>query len=389
MAVNKLIDLALLTKYDEKIKELINAKDGALKTELLEEIGKINSFEIQIVDALPETGVAGTIYFIKADAGEYNGEQNVYKEYLWYKSKDASEGAEAEYSWELIGDTKLDLDALKADIADDVAGAYVKSIDVTTADATVGAVTTTTSTISFKNGDGDEIDSETISAITSIGTVVADVAGTETSEAVTGHDGLMSKADKAILDSLNADMGNFIRTEDADAKYFASVEAGTPAVVDNGDGSKTVTTTYTAKAADGTELQTFDVVSTEYVNAQSAVAADPENDIEGKAAVGGLLSAEDKVKIDNMDSNADAKYVASLDITPGEGVVTGNTTVTTVTVSAKNANGGEIDSDTFDVTTYGEVTQEANGLMSAADKVKLDEMTYAEEADILALFPTE
>lgn len=389
MAVNKLIDLTLLTKYDEKIKELINAKDGALKSELLEEIGKINSFEIQIVDALPETGVAGTIYFIKADAGEYNGEQNFYKEYLWYKSKDASDDAEAEYSWELIGDTKLDLDALKADIADDVAGAYVKSIDVTTADATVGAVTTTTSTISFKNGDGDEIDSETISAITSIGTVVADVAGTETSEAVTGHDGLMSKADKAILDSLNADMGNFIRTEDADAKYFASVEAGTPAVVDNGDGSKTVTTTYTAKAADGTELQTFDVVSTEYVNAQSAVAADPENDIEGKAAVGGLLSAEDKVKIDNMDSNADAKYVASLDITPGEGVVTGNTTVTTVTVSAKNANGGEIDSDTFDVTTYGEVTQEANGLMSAADKVKLDEMTYAEEADILALFPTE
>lgn len=389
MAVNKLIDLALLTKYDEKIKELINAKDGALKTELLEEIGKINSFEIQIVDALPETGVAGTIYFIKADAGEYNGEQNVYKEYLWYKSKDASDDAEAEYSWELIGDTKLDLDALKADIADDVAGAYVKSVDVTTADATVGAVTTTTSTISFKNGDGEEIDSETISAITSIGTVVADVAGTETSEAVTGHDGLMSKADKAILDSLNADMGNFIRTEDADAKYVASVETGAPAVVDNGDGSKTVTTTYTAKASDGTELQTFDVVSTEYVNAQSAVEADPENDIEGKAAVGGLLSAEDKVKIDNMAGNADAKYVASLDITPGEGVVTGNTTVTTVTVSAKNANGGEIDSDTFDVTTYGEVTQEANGLMSAEDKIKLDEMTYAEEADILALFPTE
>lgn len=389
MAVNKLIDLTLLTKYDEKIKELINAKDGALKTELLEEIGKINSFEIQIVDALPETGVAGTIYFIKAAAGEYNGEQNVYKEYLWYKSKDASDDAEAEYSWELIGDTKLDLDALKADIADDVAGAYVKSIDVTTADATVGAVTTTTSTISFKNGDGDEIDSETISAITSIGTVVADVAGTDTTEAVVGHDGLMSKVDKAILDSLNSDMGNFIRTEDADAKYFASVEAGTPAVVDNGDGSKTVTTTYTAKAADGTELQTFDVVSTEYVNAQSAVVADPENSIEGKAAVGGLLSAEDKVKIDNMDSNADAKYVASLDITPGEGVVTGNTTVTTVTVSAKNANGGEIDSDTFDVTTYGEVTQEANGLMSAEDKIKLDEMTYAEEADILALFPTE
>lgn len=263
MAVNKLIDLALLTKYDEKIKELINAKDGTLKTELLEEIGKITSFEVKIVDELPEIGESGYIYFVPKKDGYSSSVNNIYEEYLWiekspagliwkteipgdektYKTQELAQAAidaykadhptfygeaysrevEAVFAFEKIGDTKIDLDSLKADIADDVAGAYVKSIDVTTEDETVGAVTTTTSTISFKNGDGDEIDSETISAITSIGTVVADVAGTDTSEAVVGHDGLMSKADKAILDSLNADMSNFIRTEDADAKYVASV----------------------------------------------------------------------------------------------------------------------------------------------------------------------
>jgi len=378
--INQIVTVGYLQSYDKKIKTAYKDADTALETKLMDVIGKINSFEITIVESLPVTGVIGTFYLIKADPGEYNGANNVYKEYLWYMKKEADEsaGTPAEYSWELVGDTKLDLDALKADITDEVAGTYVKSVDVSTGDATVGAVTTTTSTISFKNGDGDEIDSETISSITSIGAVVADAKG------VTGYDGLMSKEDKAILDSLNDDMGNFIRTEDADAKYVATIDAGTPAIVDNGDGSKTVTTTYTAKASDGTELDTFDVLGTTYVNAQSAVEADPENGIEGKDAVGGLLSAEDKVKIDNMTGNADAKYVASLDISAGVGpaIINGNTYITTVTVSAKNANGDEIDSDTFDVTTYGEATQEAEGLMSAADKIKLDGLNFADLGDV-------
>lgn len=372
--VNKIITLPLLTAYDVKIKELINNKDSALKSELLTEIGKITSFEVKIVDTLPETGESGFIYFVPKKDGYSSSEQNVYEEYLWIQKTPAAEAAEAVYAFEKIGDTKIDLDTLKSDIASDVAGAYVKSVDVTSSDSTVGAITTKTYTISYKNGNGVEIDSETISVISDVGKVVADGTG------VTGHDGLMSKEDKAILDTLNADMSSFQKTADADAKYVATVEAGTPVIVDNGDGSKTVTTTYTAKASNGTELDTFDVVGTTYVNAKSAV--------EGKAAVGGLLSAEDKVKIDNMAGNADAKYVASLDITAGEGVTTGNTTVTTVTVSSKNGKGEEIDTDTFAVTTYGEVSQSANGLMSANDKVKLDAMTYATEDEIMALFPT-
>lgn len=292
--VNKIITLPLLTAYDVKIKELIGAKDSALKTELLEAIGKITSFEVKVVDVLPEVGETGYIYFVPKKDGYSSSTQNVYEEYLWIKKTPATNEAEAVFAFEKIGDTKIDIAALKSEIAADVAGTYVKSVDVTSSDSTVGAITTKTYTISYKNGNGVEIDSETISVISNVGKVVADVEG------VGGHDGLMSKEDKAILDTLNADMSSFQKTADADAKY-----------------------------------------------------------------------------------------VASLDITTGEGVVSGNTTVTPVTVSAKNANGGEIDSDSFNVTTYANATQEAAGLMSDADKLKLDLMTYATEEEVLALFAAE
>lgn len=288
--INQIVTVGYLQSYDRKIKAAYKDADATLETKLMDAIGKINSFEITIVESLPQTGKIGTFYLVKADVGEYNGANNVYKEYLWYmkKAADESAGTPAEYDWELVGDTKLDLDALKNDINTEC----VQSVDVSSEESQLEGteVTVTTYTVQYKNGKGDVIDTETFNAVTSIGEAVAFEPSTapEGEPISVGSAGLMSANDKYVLYKLNAELDNYI-TED----------------------------------------------------------------------------------------EANAKYVASLDITAGDPVVTGNTSVTTVTVSSKNADGGEIDSDTFNVTTYNEATQEANGLMSATDKVKLDGLNTA------------
>lgn len=286
--INQIVTVGYLQSYDKKIKTAYRDADTALETKLMDVIGKINSFEITIVEALPQAGKIGTFYLIKADAGEYNGANNVYKEYLWYMKKEADEsaGTPAEYGWELVGDTKLDLDDLK----DDVDTECVQSVDVTSEETKIQGtnVFVTTYTVQYKNGKGDVIDTETFNAVTGVGEAVAYVPSDPEHgnyETVKGASGLMTANDKYVLYKLNAELDDYI-----------------------------------------------------------------------------------------TEADADAKYVASLDISAGVGpaIINGNTYITTVTVSSKNANGDEIDSDTFDVTTYGEATQEAEGLMSAADKVKLD-----------------
>ena len=282
--INQIVTVGYLQSYDRKIKAAYKNADTALETKLMDAIGKNNSFEITIVESLPLTGKIGTFYLVKADAGEYKGTDNVYKEYLWYMKKEADEtaGTPAEYGWELVGDTKLDLDDLK----DDIDTKCVQSVDVSSEENQLEGteVTVTTYTVQYKNGKGEVIDTETFNAVTSIGEAVAlELSDGSAVPISVGSAGLMSANDKYVLYKLEAELDDYI-----------------------------------------------------------------------------------------TEAEANARYVASLDITTGDPVVTGNTSVTTVTVSSKNADGNKIDSDTFDVTTYNEATQEANGLMSAADKVKLD-----------------
>jgi hypothetical protein len=267
---NKLITLPLLSLFKDKIQEWAQSEDSALRTELLGEIGKLTSFEVKLVDALPETGEKGFIYFVpKAQGAQSNVAQNVYEEFLWITSGETS-------AFEKIGDTQVDIAGIKNDIAKD----YVASVDVTSSDATdEEGVTKTTYVFSFKNGKGEQIDTESI------------VVGGGYAKATTEKDGLMSKEDKAKLDDL----------------------------------------------------------------------------------------------ADSLDSAVEG---IDVEITSGEAVVTGNTSVKTVTVALKNGE-TQIDSGTFDVTTYGEATAEAAGLMSAADKAKLDSYEVVTEAEIEALFASQ
>ena len=180
MAKEKLITLPLLNVFKTKMQEWTSAQDQTLKTELLETIGNITSFEIDVVDSLPESGTKGHIYFVPKTATD---EKNIYDEYIWV----VKEGASA---FEKIGDTKIDTDSLKSETLSEVSANYIKTVEVTSNDETdEQGVSRTTYTFSFKNGEGSEI--STASITTGGGYALA------TAE----KDGLMSKEDKAKLDS--------------------------------------------------------------------------------------------------------------------------------------------------------------------------------------------
>ena len=180
MAKEKLITLPLLNVFKTKMQEWTSAQDQTLKTELLETIGNITSFEIDVVDSLPESGTKGHIYFVPKTAAD---EKNIYDEYIWV----VKEGASA---FEKIGDTKIDTDALKSETLSEVSANYIKTVEVTSKDETdEQGVSRTTYTFSFKNGEGSEISTASITTGGGYGLATAE------------KDGLMSKEDKAKLDS--------------------------------------------------------------------------------------------------------------------------------------------------------------------------------------------
>ena len=180
MAKEKLITLPLLNVFKTKMQEWTSAQDQTLKTELLQTIGNITSFEIDVVESLPETGTKGHIYFVPKTTTD---EKNIYDEYIWVV-KDSNS------AFEKIGDTKIDTDALKSDTLAQVSANYIKTVTVTPSTSTdEQGVTKTTYTFSFKNGEGAEISTASV------------VSGGGYALATAEKDGLMSKADKAKLDS--------------------------------------------------------------------------------------------------------------------------------------------------------------------------------------------
>ena len=180
MAKEKLITLTLLEVFKNKMQEWTSAQDQTLKTELLQTIGNITSFEIDVVEALPETGTKGHIYFVPKTTTD---EKNIYDEYIWVVKESAS-------AFEKIGDTKIDTDALKSETLSEVSTNYIKTVEVTSNDQTdEQGVSRTTYTFSFKNGAGTEISTASV------------VTGGGYAKATAEKDGLMSKEDKAKLDS--------------------------------------------------------------------------------------------------------------------------------------------------------------------------------------------
>lgn len=183
---NKIITLPLLSVFKDKIQEWTTAQDTALKEELLSAIGGLTSFEIDVVNTLPETGTKGHIYFVPKTTTD---EKNIYDEYIWVVKDSTS-------AFEKIGDTKIDTDALKSETLAEVSTNYIKTVTVTPSTDESSGVTTYT--FSFKNGAGSEISTATI---TTGGAGAGSGSGGSYELATPEKDGLMSKEDKAKLDS--------------------------------------------------------------------------------------------------------------------------------------------------------------------------------------------
>lgn len=185
---NKIITLPLLSLFKNKIQEWTTAQDTALKEELLSAIGALTSFEAQVVNALPETGTKGIIYFVPKTTTD---EKNIYDEYIWVVKDSTS-------AFEKIGDTKVDTNALKSETLSEVSNNYIKTVDVTPSTDESSGVTTYT--FSFKNGAGSEVSTATITT-GGAGAGAGSGSGGSYELATAEKDGLMSKEDKAKLDS--------------------------------------------------------------------------------------------------------------------------------------------------------------------------------------------
>ena len=96
-------DYAKKTEVPAKLSQLTNDKTFKTEAEIQELINNSKKLKKEVVTSLPATGQEDVIYLLK----NKNDSNNVYTEYLWINS-----------SWEIIGDTKVDLTdyAKKSDI---------------------------------------------------------------------------------------------------------------------------------------------------------------------------------------------------------------------------------------------------------------------------------
>lgn len=248
-------------------------------------IGNITGVKFEIVESLPETGVAGTIYLV----AHTHGEKDIYDEYIWVTDK-----------FEKIGNTDIDLSgyATPADIT-----AAIEALDV--AEVTVGA-------------------DETIASIKEVNGKI--VVGTPqkiaiTQDAVEGlPDALAGKqAANANLDKFNAITGTGLVKKTAEG-----YEVDTAAYITNAalvDYAKTTEVTSAISAAK-TELTTeIDKKQTEeQVNALIAAANIAGEKVTGSVpladAVKGTLTIGDQTFNGSTDVTVTAATLGALTEVP-------------------------------------------------------------------------
>ena len=166
--------------------------------------------------------------------------------------------------------------------------------------------------------------------ITSSGTLV--ISGVDASQSANG---MMSAADKKKLDNIS---------EGANAYSLPTASATTKGGVKIGDNLSM-------------EGEVLNAKDTTYSNATQSVS--------------GLLSASDKKKLDGIASGANAYTLPVASETELGGVKVGeNLSISEGKLNAKD-------------TTYSDATQSASGLMSSADKKKLDDIATGAEVNVI------
>ena len=182
------------------------------------------------------------------------------------------------------------------------------------------------------------------------------IAATDTkyNAATTSTAGLMSAADKAKLDGIEEGATN---STDSNTTYSISKSGST----------------VTLTGSDGT-TSSFTDANTTYSNATTSSA--------------GLMSADDKTKLNGISSGAEVNQNAFSNVKVGSTTVAADSKTDTLTLTAgsnvtitPDASNDAITIAATD-TTYGAASQSSAGLMSAADKKKLDGIAEGATASV-------
>ena len=236
------VESAKYAIFSDDVEEEPNPKRIAnityVETRLTEEISKITSFEIKIVNTLPSSGEKGTIYFVPSSDPD---QQNVYEEYIWINN-----------AWELIGSTKIDLSE------------YYNQYEVTGEGSFITGVSATTSTSGAKLK-FTKSNTGTVSYATNAGSATyatnAGTATNATSASYATNAGSSTYATNAGSSTYATNAGTATRATNASSAGYAT-NAGTATRATNADSStysnhgiETITrdqATFTVTRSDGT-----------------------------------------------------------------------------------------------------------------------------------------
>lgn len=112
---------------------------------------------------------------------------------------------------------------------------------------------------------------------------------------------------------------------------------------------------------------------------------------EATQSAAGLMSAADKTKLDGVDAGAEVNQNAYSSITVGETTLTAASKTASVEIAAGanvtvtgDSSLGKVTIAATD-TTYGEATQSTAGLLSAADKTKLDGVDDSADVNVIEI----
>ena len=213
---------------------------------IAEAIGEVTQFNILVVDELPVTGEANTIYFVPSEDPEIG---NTYEEYMWLNNK-----------WELLGTTKIDLSSYYNSYSVTGTGSFISSVSAN--GNTITFNKSSTGTVSYATNAGTAL--KATNADTAAYATAAGNATHATNASSAGYATNAGTADQATH-ATNADTSTY--ASNSGTAVFSS-NAGTAAQSTNAD-----TATYAVNA--GTAVRATNADTATYaVNAGSASYAD-------------------------------------------------------------------------------------------------------------------
>ena len=381
------------------------SKDGAgnVITETYatkQEVSGIPKFKIEVVQSLPATGDAATIYLLSTG----DETQNIYTEYIYVNN-----------AWEKLGTQTLDLSAyaLRSEIPTKVSELTNDAQYVITGEKVASATVADSATSATKDSRNQQIDSTYIKSISIEDTTVTITKGDGTTSTVSTKDTTYGPAttNELGLVKIGANITNNNGSLSLSQSNITSALGYTPPQQDTTYGIATSTTPGLMDTTDRTKLDNIEAGANNYVLPAATVAnlggvkvgdnitlandgtislggnnvtaalgyTPPQQDTTYDPATtttNGLMSAADKVKLNGIATGANKYVLPAASSSSLGGVIVGSniSSATNGTISLTKANVTSALGYTppQQDTTYTVATTTADGLMSSTDKSKLN-----------------